>query len=210
MVRGKVQMKRIENLVHRQVTFCKRRAGLLKKAKELSVLCDADIGVIIFNNNGKLYELSTKGSMEGVIERYMHSGKEAQISDEEANQPMESKKEIALLKQEIQLLQKGLSYTFGGGSGIMAMDELQLLEKHLENWIHNIRSTKTEIMYQEIQMLKNKMFDTIGSWFICGATILKDVYVMMQIDEQYAIFEIPPNLMGVPYQLTIPNDIFEF
>lgn len=63
MARGKIQMKRIENPVHQQVTFCKRRAGLLKKAKELSVLCDADIGIIIFSNHGKLYELATKGSL---------------------------------------------------------------------------------------------------------------------------------------------------
>lgn len=63
MARGKVQMKRIENPVHRQVTFCKRRAGLLKKAKELSILCDADIGVFIFSAHGKLYELATKGSV---------------------------------------------------------------------------------------------------------------------------------------------------
>lgn len=61
MARGKVQMKRIENPVHRQVTFCKRRAGLLKKARELSVLCDADIGIIIFSTHGKLYDLATKG-----------------------------------------------------------------------------------------------------------------------------------------------------
>ncbi|CAN1235670.1 Agamous-like MADS-box protein AGL12 [Linum perenne] len=61
MARGKVQMKRIENPVHRQVTFCKRRAGLLKKAKELSVLCDAEIGVLVFSSHGKHYELATKG-----------------------------------------------------------------------------------------------------------------------------------------------------
>ncbi|GMH00683.1 hypothetical protein Nepgr_002522 [Nepenthes gracilis] len=71
MARGKVQLKRIENPVHRQVTFCKRRAGLLKKAKELSILCDSDIGVFIFSPQGKLYELATKGTMEGLMERYM-------------------------------------------------------------------------------------------------------------------------------------------
>ncbi|KAK1300202.1 MADS-box transcription factor 26 [Acorus calamus] len=61
MGRGKVKLRRIENITHRQVTFCKRRAGLLKKARELSVLCDAEIGLIIFSTNGKLYELATKG-----------------------------------------------------------------------------------------------------------------------------------------------------
>ncbi|GAA0151353.1 MADS box transcription factor [Lithospermum erythrorhizon] len=71
MGRGKIQLKRVENQVHRQVTFCKRRAGLLKKAKELSVLCDAEIGVFIFSAHGKLFELATKGrSMKEMIEKY--------------------------------------------------------------------------------------------------------------------------------------------
>jgi len=63
MARGKVQMRRIENPVHRQVTFCKRRMGLLKKAKELSVLCDANIGVIVISPHGKIYGLATNGSV---------------------------------------------------------------------------------------------------------------------------------------------------
>lgn len=61
MVRGKVQMRRIENPVHRRVTFSKRREGLLKKARELSVLCGADVGVIIFSSTGKVHELATNG-----------------------------------------------------------------------------------------------------------------------------------------------------
>lgn len=59
MGRGKIEIKRIENLNSRQVTFSKRRNGLLKKAKELSVLCDADVGVIVFSSTGKLYEFSS-------------------------------------------------------------------------------------------------------------------------------------------------------
>ena len=56
MGRGKVVLKRIENKINRQVTFSKRRNGLLKKAYELSVLCDAEVALIIFSNRGKLYE----------------------------------------------------------------------------------------------------------------------------------------------------------
>lgn len=59
MVRGKVQMKRIENEANRQVTFSKRRNGLLKKAYELSVLCDAQVAVIIFSQKGRPYEFSS-------------------------------------------------------------------------------------------------------------------------------------------------------
>ncbi|KAF3433063.1 hypothetical protein FNV43_RR24165 [Rhamnella rubrinervis] len=59
MVRGKIQMRRIENVTNRQVTFSKRRNGLLKKAYELSVLCDAEVAVIIFSQKGRLYEFSS-------------------------------------------------------------------------------------------------------------------------------------------------------
>ncbi|KAL8518454.1 hypothetical protein ACS0TY_009724 [Phlomoides rotata] len=55
MGRGKVEVKRIENKIKRQVSFSKRRNGLLKKAYELSILCDAEVALIIFNK-GKLYE----------------------------------------------------------------------------------------------------------------------------------------------------------
>lgn len=54
--RGKIQIKRIENTTNRQVTFCKRRNGLLKKAYELSVLCDAEVALVVFSSRGRLYE----------------------------------------------------------------------------------------------------------------------------------------------------------
>ncbi|RZS01991.1 hypothetical protein BHM03_00031951 [Ensete ventricosum] len=59
MGRGRVQLKRIENKINRQVTFSKRRSGLLKKAHEISVLCDAEVALIIFSAKGKLCEYST-------------------------------------------------------------------------------------------------------------------------------------------------------
>ena len=59
MGRGRVQLKRIENKINRQVTFSKRRSGLLKKAHEISVLCDAEVGLIVFSTKGKLFEYST-------------------------------------------------------------------------------------------------------------------------------------------------------
>ncbi|KAF3323641.1 MADS-box protein SOC1 [Carex littledalei] len=59
MVRGPVELRRIENKASRQVSFSRRRCGLMKKAHELSVLCDADVGLIIFSPKGKLYEFSS-------------------------------------------------------------------------------------------------------------------------------------------------------
>ncbi|MCE3050931.1 hypothetical protein HAX54_048551 [Datura stramonium] len=51
----------------------------------------------------------------------------------------------------------GASYMYGGGAGTMTLDELHSLEKYLEIWMYHIRSAKMDIMFQEIQLLKNKV-----------------------------------------------------
>ncbi|KAK4346398.1 hypothetical protein RND71_032737 [Anisodus tanguticus] len=65
MGRGRVELKRIENKISGQVTFSKRRSGLLKKANEISVLCDADVALIVFSTKGKLFEYSTDSRIKG-------------------------------------------------------------------------------------------------------------------------------------------------
>lgn len=62
MGRGKIEIKRIENPTSRQVTFSKRRGGLMKKGHELAVLCDADVAVIIFSSSGKMFEFASSGT----------------------------------------------------------------------------------------------------------------------------------------------------
>nr|AIZ95405.1 MADS9 [Apostasia odorata] len=153
MARGKVQMRRIENPVHRQVTFCKRRAGLLKKAKELSVLCDADIGIIIFSTHGKLYELATNGTMRDLIERYRKSCGETQnVGD--STKPKEITQEITSLKNEIDLLQKGLRHMLGKADvGYVTLEELHALEKHLEIWMNYVRSAKVRAIFMSYSSL---------------------------------------------------------
>ncbi|KAB1994422.1 hypothetical protein ES319_D13G098000v1 [Gossypium barbadense] len=81
MVRG--QMRRIENDTSKQVTFSKRRNGLLKKAFDLYVLCDAEVALIIFSSRGKLFEFA-RSSMQQTIERYRRHTK-----DNETNKPLE-------------------------------------------------------------------------------------------------------------------------
>lgn len=59
MGRGKIAIEKIDDLAKRQVTFTKRRKGLLKKAKELSILCDAEVGIIVFSNTARVYEYAS-------------------------------------------------------------------------------------------------------------------------------------------------------
>ncbi|XP_050151164.1 MADS-box protein AGL42-like isoform X12 [Malus sylvestris] len=89
MVRGKIEMKRIENATSRQVTFTKRRNGLLKKAYELSVLCDAEVAVIIFSQKDKLYEFCSS-DMQETLTRYHNYAKDEQTNKVEVEQHVQA------------------------------------------------------------------------------------------------------------------------
>ncbi|KAM7252829.1 hypothetical protein ACFE04_025447 [Oxalis oulophora] len=77
MGRVKLEIKRIENNTNRQVTFSKRRNGLIKKAYELSILCDIDIALIMFSPSGRLSHFSGKKRIEDVFTRFIN------LSDQE-------------------------------------------------------------------------------------------------------------------------------
>ncbi|XP_076944691.1 agamous-like MADS-box protein AGL12 isoform X1 [Bidens hawaiensis] len=200
MARGKVQMRRVENPVHRQVTFCKRRSGLLKKAKELAVLCDAEVGLVIFSAHGKLYELSTNGSMQGLIDKYMKSSRCHVEEQADGKQALESKMEVNMLKNEIDVLQKGLRYMFQGGAGRMSLDELRILENNLEVWMYHVRSAKMDIMSQEIQLLKNKE----------GILKAANKCLQEQMEMQYIVADTDPTMTNIPYPLTVQNEIYQY
>ncbi|CAB4296840.1 unnamed protein product [Prunus armeniaca] len=72
MGRVKLQIKMIENTTNRQVTYSKRRNGLIKKAYELSVLCDVDVALIMFSPSGRLSLFSGNKSIEEILARYVN------------------------------------------------------------------------------------------------------------------------------------------
>ncbi|XP_019619183.1 PREDICTED: myocyte-specific enhancer factor 2A-like isoform X29 [Branchiostoma belcheri] len=69
MGRKKIQIARIDDERNRQVTFTKRKFGLMKKAYELSVLCDCEIALIIFNSANKLFQYAST-DMDKVLLKY--------------------------------------------------------------------------------------------------------------------------------------------
>ncbi|KPV75180.1 uncharacterized protein RHOBADRAFT_53193, partial [Rhodotorula graminis WP1] len=71
MGRRKISIAPIKDDRNRQVTFLKRKNGLFKKAYELGVLCSADVAVVVFNANGKLFEFHS-GDMDQILLRYSH------------------------------------------------------------------------------------------------------------------------------------------
>ncbi|XP_038687574.1 uncharacterized protein LOC119986957 [Tripterygium wilfordii] len=157
MGRGRVELKMIENKINRQVTFSKRRSGLLKKAHEISVLCDADVGLIIFSTKGKLFEYSTDSCMERILERYeRYSYAERQLLLNEAQTNISWTLEHAKLKARIEVLEKNKRNFMGEDLDSLSLKELQNLEQQLDSALKHIRSKKSQLMYESISELQKK------------------------------------------------------
>ncbi|XP_020692571.1 truncated transcription factor CAULIFLOWER D isoform X3 [Dendrobium catenatum] len=152
MGRGRVQLRRIENKIKRQVTFSKRRSGLLKKAHEISVLCDADVALIVFSNKGKLYEYSTDSSMDKILERYeSYTYAERAIFSSEADPQADWGLAYSKLKTRVESLQRSQSFRNLMGEELDTLNnkELQHLEQQLESSLKNIRSRKEKMLKEQ-------------------------------------------------------------
>ncbi|KAK6150348.1 hypothetical protein DH2020_015280 [Rehmannia glutinosa] len=163
MAREKIQIKKIDNVTARQVTFSKRRRGLFKKAQELSVLCDADVGLIIFSSTGKLFEYASS-SMKDILERHnLHSknlGKLDQPSLElqDGGNVMQLVEDSnhARLSKEVAERSHQLRRMRGEELQGLSIEELQKLEKSLEGGLSRVIEKKGEKIMKEINQLQEK------------------------------------------------------
>ncbi|XP_043815377.1 agamous-like MADS-box protein MADS1 [Manihot esculenta] len=154
--RGKIEIKRIENTTNRQVTFCKRRNGLLKKAYELSVLCDAEIALIVFSTRGRLYEYANN-SVRGTIERYKKANADSSnpASASEVNTQF-YQQESSKLRRQIREIQNLNRHILGEALSTLTLKELKNLEGRLEKGISKVRSKKNEMLFAEIEYMQKR------------------------------------------------------
>ncbi|XP_042387040.1 truncated transcription factor CAULIFLOWER A-like isoform X4 [Zingiber officinale] len=159
MGRGRIEVRRIENNVNRQVTFSKRKTGLLKKAYELSVLCDVELGLIIFSGRGKLFHFSTASSLLNIIEQYRrcsHNNIPTESWDSSNNETQNNYLEFLRLKTRIDFLQRSQRNLLGEDLQSLNIKELDQLENQIEVSLSHIRSTKSQVITNEISDLKCK------------------------------------------------------
>ncbi|KAI7735117.1 hypothetical protein M8C21_008377 [Ambrosia artemisiifolia] len=142
MGRGKIEIKRIENTSNRQVTYSKRKNGIIKKAKEITVLCDANVSLVIYGSSGKMYEYcSPKTNLIDMLDRYQRlSGNKLWDAKHENLQ-----NEIDRIKKENESMQIELRHLKGEDITSLNYEELIGYEDALENGLTNIREKKDEI-----------------------------------------------------------------
>ncbi|KAL5122517.1 MADS-box protein SVP [Glycine soja] len=162
MVREKIQIKKIDNATARQVTFSKRRRGLFKKAEELSVMCDADVALIIFSSTGKLFEYSSS-SMKEILERHhLHSKNLARMEQPSLELQLVENSNCSRLSKEVAEKSHQLRQLRGEDLQGLNIEELQQLERSLETGLGRVIEKKGEKIMSEITDLQRKVAGIIN------------------------------------------------
>nr|AUZ97593.1 MADS-box protein [Hevea brasiliensis] len=133
MGRVKLKIKRLESTSNRQVTYSKRRNGILKKAKELSILCDIDIVLLMFSPTGRptLYQ-GEHSNIEDVIAKF------AQLTPQErAKRKVES---LEVLKKTFKKLDHDVNMQDFLGSSTQTVEELTNQVKFLQAQLTEIHN----------------------------------------------------------------------
>lgn len=161
MVKGKIEIKKIENATSRQVTFSKRRNGLLKKAFELSVLCDAEVAVIVFSQKGRVYEFSSTSTHKTIDRYFKYKNEVPSHNPGSLDQSLklklqEMRFETANMAKKIEILENNQRKLLGHGLGSCSLMELQEINIKLEQSLKNIRARKAKLYEEKINNLKAK------------------------------------------------------
>nr|CAX11663.1 MADS domain MPF2-like transcription factor [Withania somnifera]CAX11667.1 MADS domain MPF2-like transcription factor [Withania somnifera] len=155
MAREKIKIQKIDNITARQVTFSKRRRGLFKKAEELSVLCDADVAIIIFSATGKLFEYASS-SMRDILGKYkLQSANLEKVDQPSLDLQLENSLNMRLSKQVADKTRE-LRQMRGEELEGLSLEELQQIEKRLEAGFNRVLEIKGARIMDEITKLQRK------------------------------------------------------
>nr|ANC47975.1 flowering locus C [Diplotaxis tenuifolia] len=149
MGRKKLEIKLIENKSSRQVTFSKRRNGLIEKARQLSVLCDASVALLVVSASGKLYSSSSGDNLVKICDRYGKQHDDDLKALDRQSKPLNCGSHHELLELVESKLEESNVDNVSVGS-------LVQLEEHLENALSVTRARKTELMLKLVENLKEK------------------------------------------------------
>ncbi|WCJ44431.1 MADS-box transcription factor 2 [Euphorbia peplus] len=142
MGRGKIEIKRIDNQKNRNVTYSKRKDGIIKKAAQIAKLCDAEVSLIIFSSSGKVHEFcSPNTSLVDLLDNYQKQPSKPRLWDAKHEN---LNNEIERIKKENDRMKMKLRQLNGEDIGSLHHTELGGIEQVLENGLAIVRDKRME------------------------------------------------------------------
>nr|GMD92782.1 agamous-like MADS-box protein AGL62 [Ipomoea batatas] len=152
--RQRVEMVKMQNENNLQVTFSKRRAGLFKKASELSTLCGVDVGIIVFSPGKKVFSFGHP-SVEAVVERFLggNNDDDPAVVASPTEQLIEAHRNARVRELSVELTRLEAMMESEKKRG-EAIDEAVAANREAQGWI---RGSHDELNLEQLQALKNGM-----------------------------------------------------
>lgn len=139
------------------MTFSKRRKGLLKKASELSVLCDAEVALLVFSPRGRFFHFASAPSLEGTIDRYISHTQEAPANKKPRELTVKNmKSQSETLAMEIDTVEAYTRKMQGENLESCSLQELHGLEMQMEKSLSSIRLQKQKKLMDKISQLQQQ------------------------------------------------------
>ncbi|XP_062216631.1 MADS-box transcription factor 47-like [Phragmites australis] len=189
--RERIAIRRIDNLAARQVTFSKRRRGLFKKAQELSILCDAEVGLVVFSATGKLFHFASS-SMKQIIDRYDSHSKTLQKSEAPSQLQSSHAEDSTCARLREKLAEASLKLRQMRGEELqrLSFQQLQELEKSLESGLGSVLKTKSQKILDEISCLERKRIQLIEENSRLKEQVTRMARMEMQLgDDSEVVYE---------------------
>ncbi|KAH7566786.1 hypothetical protein JRO89_XS08G0234700 [Xanthoceras sorbifolium] len=147
MGRDKILLKKVENKTYRHISFSKRKNGLVKKAYELSTVCDEDVGLLIFSPAGKLVLFDGKRRIEETLKRYIdlpHHQRTCDMDNKTVDSQVEGiQDEISPRNVELEDVKKQLEVFVKCTKCIKSITSVEYYERMLEDTIKRVSLHKT-------------------------------------------------------------------
>ncbi|KAL5701809.1 hypothetical protein ACHQM5_027107 [Ranunculus cassubicifolius] len=199
MGRGKIEIKRIENNTNRQVTFSKRKNGILKKAHEITILCGARVSLVIFNQNEKFFEFHSHSLKETLKEYQDRSGNKLWNAKHQNLQD-----EVNRIKKENDRMLAELRHLKGEDINSLTARELHPIELALDNGITKIREMQQRMMEEENRLLILKLGQQEQQ--MNGNANARDLkHVIQQKEEEYP-YQMPFSYRVQPTQPNLQDN----
>ncbi|KAJ3687771.1 hypothetical protein LUZ61_016935 [Rhynchospora tenuis] len=186
MGRKKILIERKETKADRQLSFGKRNVGLVKKAYELSVLCDVDVGLIMYSPKGVLRHFSSKSPnaakvLQGLVQHLKNMPEErarlqlpqdiitminaTAAQDDEADQSGPdgaSREEIKRKNRELRLLQETKRMVCPARETLYSLSEREKFERCLETRLSAIVERKRQYNLPQQMQHQQGVFQALG------------------------------------------------
>ncbi|KAJ0975973.1 hypothetical protein J5N97_017938 [Dioscorea zingiberensis] len=155
MAREKIKIRKIDNPAARQVTFSKRRRGLFKKAQELAILCDAQVGLIVFSAAGKHFDYASSSMCE-ILDKHITQSNSSSKPDQQTLDLLTDESDYASLKKEFADKHRQLRQMRGEELQKLTLEGLVDLERKLDVGLRRVLERKEQQITAQLNSLQQR------------------------------------------------------